>query len=175
MKPTSKRLLFLIGVVGALSAVSVSRLALATSGTLIAVRPATPIAMAVMCGALTWWTVLVRRRLLHIQRAKHEAQASPGAQTTPFIMRDKPLNPLVAARTVALAFAVSRAGAWVCGWYAGVALSFLGHLGSADVRWRLAYAVTTTVLAAILVVVAVWLERSCKLPPPRPNAEASPA
>ena len=176
MKPTRKRTLLWIGLIGAICALTVSRVFLATSGALMPVRPATPIATGVMCMALFWWTLIVRRRLLHIARAKHDAaMRAKGAQPTPFVMEDKPLDPIVAARTVALAFAASRAGAYVCGWYAGVSLSFIGHLESDDVRLRLLYAIASTLLALALVAIALWLERSCKLPTPPAGAEASPA
>lgn len=176
MKPTRKRVLVYLAVLGLLCAITLSRVFLATSDTLMPVHSAAPIAAAVMCAALLWWTLIVRRRLLHIARAKHaELMRAKGAVATPFIMREKPLEPLVAARTVALAFAASRAGAYVCGWYAGVAISFFGHLGGDDVRLRLVYAVTTALLSLGIVIIAVWLERSCQLPTPPAGAEASPA
>ena len=176
MKPTRKRFLVYIGVIGLLCGVSMARVVLATSGTLMPVRPAAPLATGVMAIALLWWTIIVRSRLIHIARARHDAeQKAKGGPAAPFIMTERPLEPLVAARTLALAFAMSRAGAYVCGWYAGVALSFSGHLGSDDVRWRLLYAVMTSVFSLLLVVIAIWLERSCKLPPTAPGVEASPA
>jgi hypothetical protein len=161
MTPTRKRLLFAIGAVGLLCGITASRSYLALAQMLLAVRPTTPIAIAVMCGALFWWTLIVRRRLLHIARAKHEA-AKTG---TPFRMQERPLDPIVAARTVALAFAASRVGSYVCGFYAGVALTLVGHLAVIDARWSLGNAVATVVFSFLLIVVALWLERSCKLPP----------
>ncbi len=176
MKPTRVSLLFAIAVPGIAAAFTVSRLVLASTGSLIAMRAATPLATAVMTGALLWWTLIVRRRLTHIQRAKHEAvQRALGGTSTAFVMHEKPLHPIVAARTLALAFAASRAGAWVFGWYTGIALSYVGHLWVDDVKARMAYAVATSLMAVALAVVAMWLERSCKLPPPPPSAEATPA
>lgn len=176
MSPTRKRTLAWIGIIGVVCALTVSRMFLATSGSLMPVRPATPIAVGVMCMALFWWTLIVRRRLLHIARAKHEAALrASGLKGAAFVMREKPLDPIVAARTVALAFAASRAGAYVCGWYAGVSLSFLGHLGSDDVRLRFVYGMASVLLSLALVAIALWLERSCKLPTPPAGAEASPA
>ncbi len=175
MRPTRKRTLFWIGTIGVLCALTASRLFLATSGSLMPVRPATPIATGVMCMALLWWTLIVRRRLLHIARAKHEAAMRAAGKSTPFVMHEKPLEPIVAARTVALAFAASRAGAYVCGWYVGVSLSFVGHLDSDDVRLRFVYAVVSALFCLALVIIALWLERSCTLPTPPAAAEASPA
>lgn len=166
MKPTRKRLLFTIAVVGLLCGVTAARVYLAVTTMLLTVRITTPVAMAIMCSALLWWTLLVRRRLLHIARAKHEA-ANSG---TPFRMQERPLEPLLAARTVALAFAASRVGSYVCGFYAGVAVTLLGHLDVVDVRWSFGMAVATVVVCAMLIWVALWLERSCKLPrPPAPS------
>lgn len=166
MTPTRKRLLFAIAGIGVLCGVTAARAYLSLTTMFLTVRVSTPVAIAVMCSALFWWTLLVRRRLLHIARAKHEA-AKTGTQ---FRMQEKPLEPLVAARTVALAFASSRVGAYLCGFYLGVALTYLGHLSVIDVRWSLGLAVATAFFSFLLVVVALWLERSCKLPgPPAPS------
>lgn len=166
MTPTRKRLLLAIAGVAALCGITAARAYLSISTMFLTVRVSTPVAMAVMCGALFWWTLLVRRRLLHIARAKHEA-ANTGTQ---FRMLEKPLEPLVAARTVALAFAASRVGAYLCGFYLGISITYLGHLAVIDVRWSLGLALATALFSFLLVVVALWLERSCKLPgPPAPS------
>lgn len=166
MTPTRKRLLCVIALAGVLCGVTASRVYLALSTMLLNVRVATPVLVGVMALALLWWTILVRRRLVHIQRARHESRKDG----TPFVMRERPLEPIVAARTVALAFAASRAGAYVCGFYAGVALTFIARWDVVDARDRFWLATVTAVLALVLVVVALWLERSCKLPkPPAPS------
>ena len=166
MTPTRKRLLLLIGVLGLLCGLTASRLYLAMTTVLITVRPSAPVVTAIMCAALLWWTILVRRRLVHVQRALHEARKDG----LPFVMRDRPLEPVVAARTLALAFAASRAGAYVCGFYLGLSIIFAGHWDVPDARVRGFLALGTGVFAFILVVVALWLERSCKLPrPPAPS------
>lgn len=170
MTPTKKRLLLAIAALGTLCGVTAARAYLALTTMLLAVRVTTPVAIAIMCAALLWWTILVRRRLLHIARAKHAA-ANAG---TPFRMEAKPLEPLVAARTLALAFAASRVGAYVCGFYLGVALTYFGRLDVSEVRWSLALAIATSVFAFLLVVVALWLERSCKLPKPPVSSAADP-
>lgn len=166
MTPTRKRLLFAIAVVGVLCGVTAARLYLALTTMFLSVRPSTPLAIGVMCAALLWWTLLVRRRLVHIARAKHEA-VNPGL---PFKMRERPLEPIVAARTVALAFAASRVGSYVCGFYLGVAVTLTGHLDASEVQRSLVLALATALFSFLLVLVALWLERSCKLPkPPAPN------
>lgn len=166
MTPTRKRLLFAIAGIAVLCGVTSARAYLSLTTMFLSVRASTPVAMAVMCWALFWWTLLVRRRLMHIARAKHEA-AKTGTQ---FRMQEKPLEPLVAARTVALAFASSRVGSYLCGFYLGIALTYLGHLNVIDVRWSMILALATAIFSFLLVVVALWLERSCKLPgPPAPS------
>lgn len=170
MTPTRKRLLLLIAAVGALCGVTASRAYLAFTSVLMVIRGTTPLALGVMCSALLWWTVLVRRRLLHVARAKHEAR-HPG---TKFTMTEKPLHPIVAARTVALAFASSRAGSYVCGFYLGVAATYLGRLDVVDVRGYLLLAVLSVVLSLALVGIALWLERSCQLPGPPATSAADP-
>ncbi len=175
MKPTTTRLLLIIGIIGITCAVTLGRAVMATSGTLIPVSAGAPIALGIMAAALLWWTVLVRRRLTHIARARHEASARGATSATPFVMRERPLHPLVAARTVALAFAASRAGSYVLGWYAGIAVTYGTHLDAEDVRWRLGYSVLSALLALAIVVIALWLERSCTLPPSQPDAQATPA
>ena len=175
MKPTSTRLLLIIGIIGLACAVTLGRTLMATSGALIPVSTGAPIALGIMAAALLWWTLLVRRRLPHIARARHEAATRGSAAATPFVMRERPLEPIVAARTVALAFASSRAGSYVLGWYAGIALTYVTHLDAEDVRWRLAYSALSALLSLAIVVIAVWLERSCTLPPSQPDAQATPA
>lgn len=170
MTPTRKRLLFAMAALGLLCGVTAARAYLALTTMLLAVRVTTPVAMAIMSAALLWWTLLVRRRLLHIARAKHVA-ANTGL---PFRMEATPLEPIVAARTLALAFAASRVGSYVCGFYLGVSLTYLGRLEVAEVRWSLALALATSLFSFLLVVVALWLERSCKLPKP-PVASAADA
>ena len=166
MKPTRRSLLLAIAAIAALCGVTAARAYLALTSMYLAVRATTPVAIAVMTGALLWWTILVRRRLLHIARAKHEL-AHPG---TAFRMPAKPLEPIVAARTVALAFAASRVGAYLGGFYLGIAIALAGHLDVEEVRWSGVLAVLTALFSLLLVLVALWLERSCKLPsPPTPG------
>ena len=92
---------------------------------------------------------------------------------TPFVMQDPPLDSMTAARTVALAFAASRAGAMLSGLYAGMGLLLLRHWGTGDVQWRVGLCGATTVLSVLLVVIALWIERMCKLPDPPANAQTS--
>ena len=77
--------------------------------------------------------------------------------------RTRPLDPLMAARTVVLAKAAQYAGSLLTGWYAGQVLALASTL---DVASRRAMAVRA--LAALLTSVAVWVagalvERFCRV------------
>lgn len=169
MKPTRKRNLVLLSAVALLFGITIERLYLSVTGLVIPVSPWTPAAVLCMVITLIIWALTVRRRLLHLARARHE-QRSPG---TPFVMQEPPLEPMVAARTVALAFAASRAGALLVGLYAGIALLLLRHWGSGDIQARFWFSVVTVVLSLGMVIVALWLERMCSLPDPPAGAQTS--
>lgn len=171
MKPTRKRNLLFLGTIALLVGATVERAYLASTGMVVPMSVWTPAAVAFMVLALVMWALTVRRRMLHLARARHDRK-SPG---TPFVMQEPPLDSMAAARTVALAFAASRAGALLCGLYLGMALLLLRHWGSSDIEWRTSLAVVTSLLSLVLVVVALWLERMCKLPDPPANAQTSPA
>ena len=162
MKPTRKRDLLLLALFASFVGATIERAYLSLTGMIVPLSAWTPGAVFMMTVALAIWAVTVRRRLMHLVRARHEKQA-PG---TPFVMKEQPLHPIVAARTVALAFAASRAGALLAGLYAGMAILLLRHWGTPDVEWRFVLAVITSVLSIVLIVVALWLERMCKLPDP---------
>ena len=162
MKPTRKRDLALLALFATFVGATIERAYLSATGMIVPLSIWTPGAIFFMTAALTAWALHVRRRFMHLARARHEKQ-TPG---TPFVMKEQPLHPLVAARTVALAFAASRAGALLSGLYAGMALLLLRHWGTPDVEWRFALATTTSVLSVVLICVALWLERMCKLPDP---------
>ena len=168
MKPTSVRFLFAIAMLAGVAGVTASRITLAMTSMLLQVRATSPMLIGIMCAGMWWWTLIVRRRMPHLARARHEALRDG----TPFVMRDRPLEPIVAARTVALAFAASRAGAVVAGYFLGLALTFAERADIEDIRLRLILAVLAAGLATLLAVIAVWLERSCKLPPPPPPGAA---
>jgi hypothetical protein len=105
-----------------------------------------------------------------------EAVAAPGTKAR--IDRKEgtvPVNPLVVARYVVLAKASALAGALFFGLYAGIMLWLLSE-GS-----RLSHAandlpqtVVGVVGALALVVAALWLERSCRVPPTPPEQGGPP-
>lgn len=77
---------------------------------------------------------------------------------------ERRMDPIVAARTAALALAASRTGAVVTGAYGGIALGLLGELGIAAGRERMAAAVLACLGGVVLAAVGLWLERICRIP-----------
>ena len=170
MTRTRKRFLLTLCLLGIAIGITVFRAYLSLVGAILPMRATGPVAAAAMCAALWGWTVNLRRRLPHVARAKHERE-HPGQ---PFVMQVRPVHPIVAARSVALAFAASRAGGLIDGVYAGIAVKYLAYWDSADVRLRFVWALLTTLLAGLLIVIALWLERSCRLPDPPATANPAP-
>jgi hypothetical protein len=74
------------------------------------------------------------------------------------------MEPLVAARTAALAMAASRTGAIAGGVYLGIALSFATRWGQEAGRERVITAGLSVLASIAVVAVALWLERMCRLP-----------
>lgn len=74
------------------------------------------------------------------------------------------VNAVVAARTTALAFAASRTGALLFGFYSGVAFFLIPHLGNPANTQRLINAFVTALLALWLLILGLWLEKICQVP-----------
>jgi hypothetical protein len=75
------------------------------------------------------------------------------------------MPPLLALRTAALALSVSRAGAFIGGFYLGVAVALSPSWDIPYVRGLIVAAVVTAVGSALLVAAGLWLERICRIPP----------
>ena len=151
MTPTRPRLLVVLAVVGAV--VATARAVTAVSSTRtpdarsLPVPWTAPVVMALLAFALVLWTRGTRAGLAR----------KPGT---------KPMEPIVAARSAALAMAGSRTGAVVGGFYLGVAVALSGSWEVPYVREGLVLLSLATVLGSIGVVAAsLWLERVCRLPP----------
>lgn len=102
-------------------------------------------ALWLLAGATGYWAVSSRPRL----------QARPGV---------RPMPPIVAARTAALAMAASRIGSLVAGFYAGVAVAMVPALGTPSGSAAFWAATLAAVGSLALVVAALWLEHLCRLP-----------
>lgn len=117
----------------------------AVAGRLLLVPWGAALAMALVALAVLGWAVLARPRL----------QRRPG---------HPPLDPMVAARTAALAMAASRTGAAVLGFYAAIAASLVSELDTGAGRSSAGAATATAVAGLALAAVAYWLETLCRLP-----------
>ena len=145
MQPTRTRLLIAIGVISAALGWGTVQIVAAWLGRLVPVPWLAGAALVLVAAALAYWTYQARPRL----------QARPGA---------KPMDGIVAARSAALAMAASRIGALVGGFYAGIAVGMIGSIGTPSGAQTFWAATVAAVGALALVVAAVWLEHSCRIP-----------
>ena len=115
------------------------------------------VTMWLLALTLLIWTLLARKRLQGDTAGKR-------------------MHPLVAARTVALAMAASRAGALVCGSYVGILAANLQLTRTPDVNVRILTVSLVAVASFVLTGTAVWLERLCQIKqPPSGDRGAEPA
>lgn len=145
MQPTRTRLLVGIAVVTAAVGWGVVQIVDAWFGRLVPVPWLAAGSMWLLAGAVAYWAFTSRPRL----------QGRPGA---------KPMPPLVAARTAALAMAASRIGALVMGFYAGIAAGMAPSLATPS-GLQIFWAASAAALGGFaLVAAALWLEHLCRLP-----------
>lgn len=154
MTPTTVRLLTAVAGLAAAAGWGLARVWETLTGRYIPVPWTGAAALGLLAAALLIWALLVRPR---IRRAE-------GAE---------PLDPLVAARTAALAMAASRTGAVVGGAYAGIAVLFAGLWSQPAGRERVIIAAAAVAASVALIAVALWLERICRLPDPPADADAA--
>ena len=145
MQPTRIRLLVAIAVLAAAVGWGVVQVVDSWFGRLVPVPWLAAAALWLLAGAVLYWAVSSRPRL----------QRRPGA---------KPMPPLVAARSAALAMAASRIGALVAGFYAGIAVGMTPNLGTPS-GGQTFWAATAAAVGAIgLAAAGLWLEHVCRLP-----------
>jgi Protein of unknown function (DUF3180) len=89
--------------------------------------------------------------------------------------RDRPLDPLRAARALGLARAAGVTGAVLAGAYAGMAAVLAPTLDIEPRRERLLLALGAAVAGALLAGCGVLVERWCRLPPSDDDAPGGPA
>ncbi|MGE0817148.1 MAG: DUF3180 domain-containing protein [Candidatus Nanopelagicales bacterium] len=146
MTATRPRTLLLLALLGAVGGWVATALVDAFAGRSFPVPLTVPALMLVLALSVFFWARGTRARL----------EKRPGA---------KPMPPLLALRTAALALAVSRAGALVGGFYLGVAVTLSPSWDIAYVRGLIVTALVTVVGSGLLVVAGLWLERICRIPP----------
>ena len=122
------------------------------SGTYIPVSVNTAVALFVLNAALLYWILIFKNRLRSSKDKEKEIQK-----------RKTPPHPLVAARTVALSFAGSRAGSLILGFYIGLELNFLPNLKLTPIKDRALVSLWIVILAVVLVGLSLWLEKICRI------------
>jgi hypothetical protein len=144
VKPTSLRLLAWLAVVAAMLGWALANW-IDNMGRLIAIPWLAPVTLWLFALMVLWWARGTRARL------------------DPESGRPR-MDPIVAARTAALALAGSRTGAGVFGLYGGIAIRLLGETAIAAGRERLFIAVLAALGALALAAASLYLERICRIP-----------
>lgn len=111
------------------------------------------IAMILVFVTLLTWTLMTRARL------KPDAKVNR-------------LHPIIAARTAALAMSASRVGSLACGFYVGVLLANLAADYSSAGSDRIQISAVTAIASLFTAIVAVWLERICRLKEPPADSDS---
>ena len=122
------------------------------TSTYIPVSSNTIIALIILNFALLYWIIIFKSRLREARDKKQDV-----------LKRKSPPHPLVAARTVALAFAGSRAAAIILGFYLGLIIYFLPSFELSPVRSRLTLSLAIMALSGVLLVLSLWLEKICRI------------
>ena len=110
------------------------------------------IAMILVFVTLLTWTLMTRARL------KPDAKVNR-------------LHPIIAARTAALAMSASRVGSLACGFYIGVLLANLAADYSSAGSERIQISAVTAIASLLTAIVAIWLERICRLKEPPADSD----
>jgi hypothetical protein len=145
MSPTRIRTLVILAVLAAAMAWGASELVAGQTGRAIPVPWLAALTMWLLAVALGVWALLARPRL----RRKEGA---------------RPMQPIVAARTAALAMAASRTGALVFGFYVGTLIGALPLRISEAGQETVTRAAVASAGALAIIVIALWLEHLCRLP-----------
>ncbi len=112
----------------------------------------TIIALTILNFALLYWIIIFKNRL---SEARDKNQV--------ISQRKAPPHPLVAARTVALSFAGSRAACLILGFYFGMILNLLPNVELSPIKSRIFMALIIIALSALLLGLSLWLEKICRI------------
>jgi hypothetical protein len=152
MKPTTFRnvlsFIFVAAIVGSLIPSIYENI----TSTYIPVSTNTVIALLLLNLALFYWIVIFKNRLKDARDKNQD-----------ILKRKSPPHPLVAARTVALAFAGSRAASLILGFYLGAILNFLPNLDLSPIKSRISVSLAIIALSAVLLALSLWLEKICRI------------
>jgi len=124
---------------------SVAKLWPTWTATELSVPLLTPFVMGALAGFLLAWTWMVRANLKKTSRRNE-------------------LDPIVAARSAALALSASRVGAIATGFYGGVLILNALTLDTEASRRCVGISGATMLASVIVAGLGLWLERICRLP-----------
>jgi hypothetical protein len=154
MQQTKVSMLIVLAILAAAVGWSFAQLWPTFFGQGMPVSTGSAIAMILVFASLLVWTLMTRARL------------KPGATLNR-------LHPIVAARTAALAMSASRVGSLVFGFYIGVLLANIAADFSSAGTDRIRISAVTATASLLTAIVAIWLERICRLkePPDQSNSQ----
>ncbi len=152
MKPTETRNLITWSVFGLIFGYFIPQIYKNISGSFFPVSNNTFLALVVLDASLLYWIIIFRSRLKITKKKEIENNK-----------KKLPPHPLVAARTVALAFAGSRAGVLILNFYLGVIVSFIPGLSLNPVQNRITTSIFIIISAGILLGLSLWLEKICRI------------
>lgn len=116
----------------------------------------TAITMWLIALALFIWTLLARKK---IQPEKGKPR----------------LDPLLAARSAALAMSASRVGALAMGFYVGIFIDNMIFSDSPASKERAVISALTAIASLLTLIIGLWLEHICRLPEPPADSKAAPS
>ena len=145
IKPTHIRSLLVSTTVFAIVGWISARMWMSVTGRGLSVPYMTALTLWVFAFCLLGWTLMSRDTL----------QPKTGR---------RPLEPIIAARTAALAMAASRMASWVGGFYIGVLVWNLMRLDTPTGSQRAIVSGLNVAAAVVIAIIALWLESKCRLP-----------
>ena len=152
MKPTTFRNVLSFIFVAAIVGFLIPSIYENITSTYIPVSTNTVIALLLLNLALLYWIGIFKNRLKDARDKNQD-----------ILKRKSPPHPLVAARTVALAFAGSRAASLILGFYLGAILNFLPNLDLSPIKSRISVSLAIIALSAVLLALSLWLEKICRI------------
>jgi hypothetical protein len=153
MQQTKISILALLAILAAAVGWSLAQLWPKFVGQGMPVSIGSAIAMILVFVTLLIWTLMTRARL------------KPG-------VRINRLHPIVAARTAALAMSASRVGSLAFGFYVGVFLANVAAAYSSAGADRIQISAVTAIASFLTAIVALWLERICRIKEPPADGDA---
>jgi len=163
VKPTRLVPLVILAAIGLAGGWVAVQLVERFAGRILSVPWAAAVGLVVLAVAVLIWALVSRPRLLDTSHDGRSQRLTPAALGSSRPTRPQRMNPLVAARTAALAMAASRTGAVIGGFYLGIALAIIPVISSPTGSATFSASLTCVVACVILVVAAVWLESMCRL------------